>query len=128
LREVIKATKRIYYNKLIAKSNNKSKTVWSTVNNVTGKHKNTYDLPLLIVNGVKCKDSQNTAETFNSYFDTMTFKELSNEDITSNLISSNNNYRHYLSSIPIGHINDITYEPITSKELNDIIKSLFQWV
>jgi hypothetical protein len=28
-----------------------------------------------------------------------------------------------VSSLPIGPINDITYNPITSKELNDIIKS-----
>jgi hypothetical protein len=53
----------------------------------------------------------------------MTFKELSNADITSDPISSNDNYRHYLSSLPIRPINDIKYEPVTSKELNDIIKS-----
>jgi hypothetical protein len=95
--EVIEAAKRIYYNKLIAKSNNKSKTVCSIVNNVTGKHKNKYDLPPLIINAVKCKDSQNIAETFNSHFDTMTFKEQSNVDITLDLIPSNDNYRHYVS-------------------------------
>ncbi|PNF31336.1 hypothetical protein B7P43_G10907, partial [Cryptotermes secundus] len=124
LREVIKTAKKMHYNRLIAKSNNKTKTMWSMVNNVTGKCKNIRDPPPLIVEGMECKDSQSIATAFNLYFDATTIKKLNNVSINLDPISSNDNFRHYLSSLPLGPSNNILYEPVTYKELSDIIKSL----
>jgi hypothetical protein len=53
LREVIKAAKRIYYNKMIVNFNNKSKTIWNIVNNEISKHNNNHDPPSLIKDGKK---------------------------------------------------------------------------
>jgi hypothetical protein len=63
--------KRNYYNKLIVNSNNKSKAIWNIVNNETGICNSTYDPPLLIKDGEKIENSQNIANAFNLYFNTM---------------------------------------------------------
>jgi hypothetical protein len=55
-------------NKLIPKSNNKSKSIWSILNNVTGKCNNACDPPPLIMEGTKCNDGQNIAKVFKFIF------------------------------------------------------------
>jgi Notch-like protein len=124
LREVIKVTKRTHYNKLIVNSNNKSKTIWNTVNNETGKHNNIHDPPPLIMNGEKCKNSQNIANAFNLYFDTMMDNQPNNADITLGTTLNKDKFFHYLSSLSIRPTKNFKQKPVTSKEIKDIIKSL----
>jgi 5'(3')-deoxyribonucleotidase len=82
LREVIKAAKRNYYNKLIVNSDNKTKTIWNIVNNETGKYNNIHDPPPLIKDGKRVNNNQNIANAFNLYFNTMMDNRLNNSHIT----------------------------------------------
>jgi hypothetical protein len=121
LREVIKAAKRNYYNKLIAKTNNKPKTLWGIVNKITGKCKNTCHPMQIVLDRVKYEDSQNIANAISSYFDTIAYKQLKDTDTASEFIFNKDSFK---SSMSIGPMNDIIYAPVTGKELKDIFKSL----
>jgi hypothetical protein len=121
LREDIKAAKRNYYNKLIAKTNNKPKTLWGIVNKITGKCKNTCHPMEIVLDGVKYEDSQNIANAINSNFDTIVYKQLKATDTASEFIFNKESFK---SSMSIGPMNDIIYAPVTGKELKDIFKSL----
>jgi hypothetical protein len=124
LREFIKAAKRNYYNKLIVNSNNKSKAIWNIVKNETGIRNSTYDPPTLIKDGEEIENSQNIANTFNLYFNTMMDNRLNNSYTTSGSTLNKDKFFHYLSSVSIGSIGNLKYKPVTSKEMKDIIKSL----
>jgi hypothetical protein len=76
LREVIKMAKRNHFNKLISKSNNKSKTLWGIVNKITGKCKNTCHPMQIVSDRVKHEDSQIIADVFGFYCDTIVYKQL----------------------------------------------------
>jgi hypothetical protein len=92
LRDVIKAAKRNYYNKLIVNSNNTSKAIWNIVNNETGIRNSTYDPPPLIKDGEKIENSQNRANAFNLYFNTMMDNRLNNSYTTSGYTLNYDNF------------------------------------
>jgi hypothetical protein len=53
LDRVIKETKKKYYCRLIAKSNNKIKATWNIIKNGTGKFHHTEQIPSLLINNEK---------------------------------------------------------------------------
>jgi hypothetical protein len=112
-----KGGKKMHYNKLIVDSNNRSKTIWNTVNNETGKNNVIHDPPPLVMNGEKYKNSKNIANAFNLYFNTMMDKQLAITEITSGERLNKNKFHHYISSLPIGPIYDFKQEPVTGKEI-----------
>jgi hypothetical protein len=57
LNNVIKEAKKKHYNKLIAKSDNKTKTTWSIVKRETGKIHLTEQMLSLLTNYKKVKDT-----------------------------------------------------------------------
>jgi hypothetical protein len=75
------------------------------------------------MNGEQYKNCQNTANAFNLYFNTMMDKQSAITKITSGKRQNKNKF-HYLSSLPIGTIYDFKQEPVTGKEIKDIIESL----
>jgi hypothetical protein len=76
------------------------------------------------MNGEKYKNSENIANAFNLYFNTIMFKRLDITEITSRERLNKNKFYHYLSLLPIGPIYDFKQELVTGKEIKDIIKSL----
>jgi hypothetical protein len=95
--------------------------LWGTVNKITGKCKNTCHPMQIVLDGVKYEDSQNIANAFNSYFDTVVYKELKDTDTALEFIFNKDSFK---SSLSIGPMNDDIYTPVTGKELKDIFRSL----
>ncbi|PNF21509.1 hypothetical protein B7P43_G13548 [Cryptotermes secundus] len=126
LREVMKAAKRIYYNKLIVNSDNKSKTIWNIVNNETGKYNNNnnHDPPPLTKDGKKINNGLHIANAFNVYFSTIMDNRSNGPHINSGSNVSKDKFSHYLTTVTIGPMSEFKHVPVTSKEMKDIIKSL----
>jgi hypothetical protein len=123
LREVMKTAKRHYYSKLIADSNNKSKTIWNIVNNETGKY-NKYDPLPLIMDGRKISYGPHIANAFNVYFSTVMENLTNGPNINWESNVNKDNFSHYLFMVTMGSTSELKYAPVTSKDMKDIIKSL----
>jgi DNA replication protein DnaC len=68
LRKTIRRVKKLYYNELTAKSENKNKMTWKIVKNLTGKTQNSQQVfPTFKVDGVEQSPEQ-AVEAFNNYF------------------------------------------------------------
>jgi DNA polymerase IIIc chi subunit len=68
LRKTIRRAKKLYYNELIAKSENKNKMTWQIVKNLTRKTQNSQQVfPTFKVDGVEQSPEQ-AVEAFNNYF------------------------------------------------------------
>jgi hypothetical protein len=124
LKDVIKTAKRLNYNKLILNSNNKAKTIWNIVKNEIGKYDNTCDPPPLTKNSKKIKNGLHIANAFNTYFSTMVDTSLNGSQSSRGSIDNNSMFTRYLSTINMKFTSALTYVPLTSNELKDIIKSL----
>ena len=68
LTDVIKLPKKTYYNNLLIKSTNKTKTTWNIINENINKRPQKHDISFLNINGVKTYDTQVLVITFNIYF------------------------------------------------------------
>jgi len=116
LSEVIKAAKKLYYNKLIINSNNKAKSIWNIVKTVTKKSND--DGPPLNIDGKTFKDYQSIANTSNTYF-TNAIDDMSvNNSVT---MSATLNYLYQVFTRPFPHIK---LTPVSTREISEIIKSL----
>jgi hypothetical protein len=51
----------------------------------------------IVLDGVKYKDSQNIANVFNSYFDTIVYKQLKDNDTASEFIFNKDSFKSSLS-------------------------------
>jgi hypothetical protein len=109
LREVMKAAKRIYYNKLIVNSDNKTKTIWNIGNNEIGKHNSNHDLPPLIKEGKKISSGLHIANVFNVHFNTILDNRFNGPHINSGSNVSKNKFFHYLTTVTIGPISEHKY-------------------
>jgi hypothetical protein len=94
LRDVMKTAKRIYYNKLIADSNSKSKTIWNIVNNETGKYNNNNDPLLLTKDGKKISSGPLIANAFNVYFSAVMDNRTNGPHTTSELNVHKDEFTH----------------------------------
>jgi len=85
LSDVIKTAKKMYYNKLIINSNNKSKTSWHIIKSETNKTKCNHGISSIEIDGKLCNNYLHIAKAFNTYFSTLTEKISANnsEDIFS---------------------------------------------
>jgi hypothetical protein len=84
LSDVIKTVKKLYYNKLITKSNNKTKVLWNIVK-MTQKKQSNDNGPPLNIDGKTHHDYQSIANIFNNYFTNMTDKVSENNPVNMNL-------------------------------------------
>lgn len=66
--KVLTAAKKMYNNKKIAESINKSKSIWELINEETGKLKARYETINIKQNGEFISDPTNVAQLFNTYF------------------------------------------------------------
>jgi hypothetical protein len=67
---VIREAKRMTLNKIILRSNNKTKTTWSTVNELLGKQHYTQGIQEINIEGKCLTTRQDIANVFNTYFST----------------------------------------------------------
>jgi hypothetical protein len=74
LRRVIKEAKKLHYNRLTAKSNNKIKTTWNIIKEDTGKVYPVELVPTLLANDKKFKDPRNVTHALSIFFITITEK------------------------------------------------------
>jgi len=68
LKEVIKEAKKQFYDSLIVKSDNKTKTVWNTIQSGTGRMHPIAQVPSTLVNMGKLKDKNAVENAFNNFF------------------------------------------------------------
>ena len=117
LSEVIKAAKKIHYNKLFIRSKNKVKTMWNLVRSETNKQGNNNDLPLNMeektVTGI-----HELANLFNNYFVNATYS-IQSENFDDTPTTLDNLKLTCPKSFPRIHLT-----PVTANEIKNIIKSL----
>ena len=68
LQKVIKEAKKQFYDSLIAKSDNKTKTTWNIIKNETGRMHPIEQVPSTLMNMAKLKDQKTVANAFNNFF------------------------------------------------------------
>ena len=78
LSRVIKATKQLYYNYKISKSNNKIKTTWDIIKTETCENHSNKRTQLINIHGKLITNQQSIANSFNNYFLTVADKIISN--------------------------------------------------
>ena len=75
---IIKEAKRTTYNKRILKSNNKFKTTWSIINEMSGKQHSANDIQKISIEDTHLTNLHNIAEAFNKYYSSIIEKLASN--------------------------------------------------
>ena len=117
LSEVIRSAKKIHFNNLFNRSQNKVKTMWNFVKTETNKQ-NCNNIPPLNIEGSPANNYHELACIFNEYFlnitnPTQTGNFNDNSSITENL--------NFVFNWPFEQI-DLT--PVTVQEIKKIIRSL----
>jgi len=62
------AAKKLHYNKLLLKSNNKPKTIWNIVKTITNNKNTINNISTMNINDKLSSNPLATANAFNSYF------------------------------------------------------------
>jgi hypothetical protein len=71
---VIKAAKKLHYNRLISNSNNKLKTTWNIIKSATGRKYNDVGIQFLNIDGKLTDHHHTITESLNNYFLTIADK------------------------------------------------------
>jgi hypothetical protein len=129
LRAVMKKAKRIYYNKLIINSDDKTKTIWKIVNKEASKYNNNnnnknHDHPLLIKDRKRISNGLQIANAFNVHFTTIMDKLPYGPHTNAGAYDNRDKFFQYLTRVNLGPISQIKNVPVTSKEIKDIMKSI----
>ena len=96
LSKVITAAKKLYYNKLILRSNNKQKTAWKIIKTLTNNTKNTGNkISTMNINDTLSTNPIGTANAFNTYF-TSVAKNLLTKNFSKRGSTNNNDPMIYL--------------------------------
>jgi hypothetical protein len=120
--KVINKAKRMTFNKRISKSNNKTKTTWDIINELSGKHHSTQDIRKLSVEGNYVTNQSNIPDALNKYFSTITEK-------ANNIILGNTRQKKSFIYSYLDQIVGVSYPPMVFKafstyEIISMIKSL----
>jgi hypothetical protein len=118
LSEVFKEAKQDNYNSQILKSNNKIKTTWGIVKVESGKKTVNNDAQSLNIEGKSINNPQTIASAFNEHFLSLVEKTYSNNN------NNNINPIYYLSRAFSNSFPNINFKFSTTKEIENIIKSL----
>ncbi|PNF19496.1 hypothetical protein B7P43_G02324, partial [Cryptotermes secundus] len=114
-----KLAKKKHNNNIITHSNNKIATVWNIVKSTSKIKPNVPNISTIRVNSNLSSDSQIIAEEFNKYFVSVVKNNRSANDT-----SNQENPISYLSRARNQPFPPITLNCVSSKEIEDIIKSL----
>jgi hypothetical protein len=107
--------KKLYFDKLIKHSTNKTKTMWKLVKPEINRQESTDKFPPRM-DGKLVKDHQELAKMFNEYFINITTNE-SADKLTNKPIATDNLFSVYKETFPQIHM-----APTTTKEIKYIIK------
>jgi exonuclease III len=122
LKKVILNAKKMYYNDIIQKSNNKMKASWNIINNEKGKSKNKSNITQIVDEDIVITNHKQIANFFNNHF--LTVANMNNA-FNSN---GHDQFRHTstLCSIGINHQSypDIIWHYASTHEIESIIRSL----
>lgn len=116
LRKVIQASKQMYYEKKIAVSGNKIKTIWDIVKEETGRTRKEQEQIALRVDDALVTDGLSVANLFNKYFISVTD--------SMGLSGSVNNALEYLKLAFTNNFRYMNMSLTSPKEITSIIKSL----
>jgi hypothetical protein len=125
---VIRKAKIIEHDKLILNPHNKGKTTWDIINKESGRNekKKRIEIQALNTEGRKITDQQTIAETFNEYLFAIT--ENVKRQSKGNLINDDNNrinnHIHFMEQAFNKPYSSMKYKCTTTKEIEQIIKSL----
>ena len=121
--EIIKLAKQKYYNNLLTKSTNKTKTTWNIINENINKRHGRQDISSININGVITQNNEVIANTFNSYYSSVA------QHITKNFGNSNSvGNKHN----PVNYLRNILKQPlpldklkfVSPEEIENVAKSL----
>jgi hypothetical protein len=92
LSNVINTAKRLYYDRLIADSENKMKVTWNIVRSGTGKRQRDKSFESFYINGTHNDNHQLIADIFQKYFlsiaDKLTLRTGNNEELEKIIVST----------------------------------------
>ena len=105
--EVIKAAKKIHYNKLFIRSKNKVKTMWNLVRSETNKQGNNNELPLNM-EGKTVTGIHELVNLFNNYFANATYT-IQSENFDDTPIALHNSKLTCPKPFPRIYLTPVTY-------------------
>jgi hypothetical protein len=125
LTRTIQLAKKLYYNGLISRSENKTKEAWRIIKSLTNKHPNSKEDFILDNDGESINNPQIITETLNDYFINSvaeTVDEITKQD-------KNNDYgkegfKQYLVNSFQQTFSSINLKAVTEKEIFEIITTL----
>ena len=123
LMNVINEAKRIMYNKRILKSNNKFKTTWNIINELTGKQRSANDIQKIPIEGTHLTNLQDIAEAFNKYYSSVIDKLASN-NLQNKAHNSSSFTYSYLDQHTGNLYSTLVFKTFSTHEIISIIKSL----
>jgi len=123
LTDVIKTAKKKYYDELIFKSKNKTKTTWKIIKKKIGNNCHN-DIKSLIINNTLSNNPQEIANTFNYYFSTFADTIIRNIKKGDNDSKVNVDHSKYLITNFNSTFSKINWKYATTYEINKILKSL----
>jgi hypothetical protein len=117
LRRVIREAKKIYFRHLLDTSENKTKTMWTSINRVTRKAKKSSHLPHLFKMNNMVVSIEESTEAFNNYFlNIMNDLQIQTDTDISPISLLKNAYQNDFSEMNI--------IPVTEGEIQSIICSM----
>jgi hypothetical protein len=122
LKNVIKEAKRMTYNKIILKSNNKSKTTWNIINELLCKQHSSNDIQKLTIEGSHLTNQHDIVDAFNKYFSSIIDKIISNT--SDNLRHKNSPTYCYLDQCNRNQHPPMVFKSFSTREVISIIKCL----
>jgi hypothetical protein len=112
----------------IINSNNIMRTSWNVINKELGKGRKNHGIHLININGMSTTNHQIIASAFNKHFTTMptmiTRKIIANTCFSKTSANNQNNFSFSLNNVFQTPFLSIKYHCTTTKEIENIIKSL----
>jgi hypothetical protein len=122
---IIRAAKKLHYDKLISNFNNKIKATWNIIKTITGKSTNNIEVQLLNIKGKITDNYHLIADSLNNYFLTIVGKINSNNAKSDHFIEFDiDKHPSYLLQVFPTPFPEIKFKLTSTKEIENIIKSL----
>ena len=123
LSKVILEAKKLYYNKLLGKSNNKTKTTWQIVKTITNHNETDRNLSMLNFNNKLSNNPLTLANAFNTYFSSAA-KNLLKKNFSAKTKINDNEHILYLRQCFQQSFPTMNLRNTTTHEIEKIIYSL----
>jgi hypothetical protein len=124
LTKVITEAKKLYYDRRIINSKNKSKTIWNIIKTETVKRDGKEDIKLLNIQGNITSDQQVLASNLSDYFPTIVDKVIDSSSVTKTGQPIYDKFLNYMSPKSTGPLPNFRFMHTTTHEIERIIKSL----